>query len=212
MSVAEPQYTPQQQSTIGGLNLIGGLSRVYHCNFYNSYLQMTVLLTQEMGEHQPEPLLINSITVLVLLLKQRGYVVADLLQEFAYCGFGLLQPIDDKTWTTPRSHYSEAICIHGKPSKSCYFTTGYLQGLIGKVVVETECKMLGATVDKFIVQDEALHLENYLQRDFELQLDIPKRFAFTGCQPFNTLVDEDQIIAQLKQCLYMARMPQKEMV
>lgn len=198
MSAAEPQYKPLQQRTIGGHNLIGGLSRVYHCNFYNSYLQMTVLLTQGMGKHQPERLLTDSITVLVQLLKQRGYTIAELLQEFAYCGFGLLQSIDDKTWITPRSHYSEAICIHGKPSKSCYFTAGYLQGLMGKMVVETECKMLGAAMDQFVVQDKALQLENYLQRDFELRLDIPKRFAFTGCQQFNTQVDEDQIITQLQ--------------
>ena len=198
MSAAEPQYTPLQPSTMGGHNLIGGLSRVYHCNFYNSYLQMTVLLTQGMGEHQPERLLTDSITVLVQLLKQRGYTVADLLEEFTYCGFGLLQTVDDKTWVTPRSHYSEAICIHGKPSKSCYFTAGYLQGLSSKIVVETECKMLGAAVDKFSVHDEAIHLENYLRYDFDLQLNIPKRFTFTGCQTFNTAVDEDQIIAQVQ--------------
>jgi hypothetical protein len=198
MSVAEPQYMPMQPCTMGGHNLIGGLSRVYHCNFYNSYLQMTVLLTQGMGEHQPERLLTDSITVLVQLLKQRGYTVADLLEEFTYCGFGLLQALDDKTWTTPRSHYSEAICIHGKPSKSCYFTAGYLQGLNGKIVVETECKMLGDAVDKFSIHDQAIHLENYLRHDFDLQLNIPKRFTFTGCQTFNTAVDEDQIIAQVQ--------------
>jgi len=28
----------------GGHNIIGGLSRVFHCNYYNAYLQMTVLL------------------------------------------------------------------------------------------------------------------------------------------------------------------------
>ena len=198
MSAAEPQYTPMQPSTMGGHNLIGGLSRVYHCNFYNSYLQMTVLLTQGMGEHQPERLLTDSITVLVRLLKQRGYTVADLLEEFTYCGFGLLQVVDDKTWVTPRSHYSEAICIHGKPSKSCYFTAGYLQGLSDKTVVETECKMLGATVDKFSVHDAALHLDNYLRYNFDLQLNIPKRFSFSDCQTFNTAVDEDQIIAQVQ--------------
>lgn len=182
---------PQIIST-GGHNIIGGLSRVIHCNYYNAYLQMTVLLTQGSGKHNPERLLTDSVTTLIRLLKQGGYTHNDLLYEFSYCGFGQLQQLDDKTWETPRSHYGEAICEHGKPHKMCYFTSGYLQGLLEKRVVETECQKVGANTDKFTVLDEPLNVENYLTREFELQTDIPARFTF------DTRVDEEQIIATVK--------------
>ena len=143
-----------QITTIGGHNVIGGLSHVYHCNYYNAYLQMTVLLTQGMGDHNPERLLTDSVTALVQLLKQRGYSELDLLHEFAYCGFGFLHQVDDNTWETPRSHYGEAICVHGKPQKGCYFTSGYLQGVLEKKVIETACQIEGANTDKFTVLDD----------------------------------------------------------
>ncbi|RKZ41109.1 MAG: hypothetical protein DRQ49_06155 [Gammaproteobacteria bacterium] len=187
-----------QITTIGGHNVIGGLSHVYHCNYYNAYLQMTVLLTQGMGDHNPERLLTDSVTALVQLLKQRGYSELDLLHEFAYCGFGMLQQLNDNTWETPHSHYGKTSCLHSKPQKNCYFTSGYLQGLLEKRVEETECKLLGAPKDKFMVFDEAIKVENYLTRTFELQTTIPERFAFEGCQDFSTRVDEEKIIAGLK--------------
>ncbi len=199
MNHSEDTYKHPQVIATGGHNIIGGLSRVYHCNYYNAYLQMTVLLTQGMGtHHQPERLLTNSITALVQLLKQRGYTKLDLLHEFSYCGFGFLQQLDDNTWETPHSHYSENLCSHGKAQKTCYFTSGYLQGLLGKRVEETECKMLGASTDQFAVFDDAPNVENFLTYEFELQTTIPKRFAFDGCQEFNTRVDEEKIIANLK--------------
>jgi hypothetical protein len=198
MSTTENTPLHKEVITTGGHNIVGGLSRVYHCNHYNAYLQMAVLLTQGMTNHNPERLLTNSVTSLVRLLKQRGYTEHDLLHEFSYNGFGFLQQVDDKTWETPNSHYGESLCVHGKPQKSCYFTSGYLQGLLEKTVIETECKILGAETDKFIVVDESLNAEHYLIGELALQTVIPERFAFEGCQTFTTGVDEEQIIASFK--------------
>ncbi len=182
----------------GGHNIIGGLSRVIHCNYYNAYLQMTVLLTQDIVNYNPEQLLTDSVTSLIYLLKQTGYSERHLLHEFSYSGFGFLQQLDEKTWETPRSHYGEAVCIMGKPHKSCYVTSGYIQGLVDKKVIETECQVLKAKADKFSVLDEPLSVKPYLTRDFELSTKIPARFAFENAQTFNTRVNEEQIIAQLK--------------
>ena len=181
---------------IGGHNVVGGLSRVFHCNYYNAYLQMAVLMIQ--GKHDPEHLLIDSVTNLINLLKQYGYSTDDLIQEFSYCGFGKLQQLDAKTWITPRSHYGEVLCMmHGKPQINCYFTSGYLQGLLNKTVRETECKLLGAEADKFVASDELPQIENYLVHEFELKTDIPQRFTID--QSFNTNVDEAKIVAVLQE-------------
>jgi hypothetical protein len=196
---ASPDTHPHPQITrTGGHNIIGGLSRLYHCNYYNAYLQMTVLLTEGMADLDPKRLLTDAVTPLVYLLKQRGYTTKDLLFEFSYCGFGFLRQINEQTWETPRSHYGEAICIQGKPHRSCYFTSGYLQGILEKTVEETECKVMGVPTDKFVVQDKPLNVENYLTREFELQSTIPERFAFDECQTFSTRVDEEKIIANVK--------------
>jgi hypothetical protein len=175
-----------------GHNIIGGLSRVIHCNFYNAYLQMTVLLTQGAGDNNPERLLTDSVTPLIHLLQQSGYTHNDLLSEFSYCGFGILKQLNENTWETPRSHYGEAICIQGKPAKSCFFTSGYLQGLLNKRVIETACKIDGAENDKFSVQGELPEIENYLSREFELQTNIPER------SNFDTRIDEDKIITTVR--------------
>jgi hypothetical protein len=198
MTTSENTHQPPQVISTGGHNIIGGLSRVFHCNYYNSYLQMVVLLAQESGLHNPERLLTDSLTPLIRRLKQRGYTHDDLLYEFSYCGFGQLREIDENTWETPRSHYGEALCTHGKPYKSCYVTSSYLQGMLEKTVIETACQLDGANTDRFVVLDEPLSVKNYLTREFDLQTDIPERFAFEGCQTFNTRVDEEQIIATLK--------------
>ncbi|MDM8567679.1 hypothetical protein QUF74_18790 [Candidatus Halobeggiatoa sp. HSG11] len=182
----------------GGHNIIGGLSRVFHCNFYNAYLQMAVLMIQGTEKYGPEQLLTDSITNLVNLLKQQGYSDDELVQEFAHCGFGKLQQLDVNTWITPRSHYGEVLCMmHGKPQINCYFTSGYLQGLLNKTVKETECKLLGADADKFSVGADLPPIENYLINDFELQTDIPERFTIG--QNFETNVDENKIIATLQE-------------
>lgn len=198
MSALEDTHWHPQLITLGGHNIISGLNRVFHCNSYNSYLQMAVLLTHGLGNHHPECLLTDSVTVLVQWLKQQGYTRHDLLQEFSYCGFGFLQPLDEDHWQTPHSHYGEATCVHGKPQNNCYFTSGYIQGLLDKRVTEIECKMLGAHADKFAILDEPLRVENYLTREFELQLAIPERFAFEGCQTFNTRIDESTIINSVR--------------
>ncbi|HHB93001.1 MAG TPA: hypothetical protein ENK59_07315 [Thioploca sp.] len=183
--------------TTGGHNIIGGLSRVFHCNFYNAYLQMAVLMTQGTEKHDPEHLLIDSIANLINLLKQQGYSTDDLIQEFSQCGFGKLEQLDAKTWITSRSHYGEVLCMMGKPQINCYFTSGYLQGLLNKTVHETECKLLGAVADKFLVSEEEPQVENYLIHEFELQTNIPQRFTID--QSFNTNVDEDKIIAAVRE-------------
>ncbi len=187
----ETQQSPQVTS-IGGHNIIGGLSRVIHCNYYNAYLQMTVLLTQDAGKQNPKRLLTDSVTALIHLLQQSGYTRNDLISEFSHCGFGILKQLDENTWETPRSHYGEAICIHGKPAKSCFFTSGYLQGILNKRVTETACKIDGAEKDQFSVQGELPKIENYLTREFELQTNIPEPSTF------DTRVDENQIISVVK--------------
>jgi hypothetical protein len=181
---------------IGGHNIIGGLSRIFHCNYYNAYLQMAVLMIQGSSKHDPKSLLTNSITNLINLLKQQDYSTTDLIQEFSHHGFGKLQQLNDSTWITPHSHYGEVSCIHGKPQINCYFTTGYLQGLLNKVVQETECKLLGADADKFVVSVELPTMENYLIYEFDLQTNIPERFSIG--QDFNTKVDEAKIITTLQ--------------
>ncbi len=189
---------PPAVITTGGHNLIGGLNRVIHCNYYNAYLQMTVLLTQGIGEHNPESLLTDSVTPLIRLLKQSGYTHEDLLYEFSYCGFGFLQKIDENTWKTASSHYSEITCVLGQGKKSCFFTSGYLQGMLDKTVTEIACKRQGNKSDQFTVLDEPLNVKNYLCQNFELQTNIPERFSFEGCQAFNTRIDEEKIIATVQ--------------
>lgn len=185
-------------TAIGGQNLIGGLSRVFHCNHYNAYLQMTVLLTQYIPNHNPEGLLTDAVTPLIFRLKQQGYTHPQLIAEFSHCGFGILQSVAEKTWETPSSHYGQAIYLHGKPKKSCYFNCGYIQGMVEKTVVENRCQLEGATADHFTVLDQSVTVENYLTRDFPLQTQIPKRFEVNSGQTFVTRVDEEQIISVVK--------------
>ena len=198
MITSESMPTLEKNLTKGGHNFIGGLNRVFHCNHYNAYLQMTVLMTQGMGKHNPARLLTDSATALIRLLKQRGITLSDLVTEFSTCGFGILRQLDDNTWETPRSHYGETLCTHSKPQKSCYFTSGYLQGLLDKTVQETECQMLGADADKFVVSAENQNAANYLIHEFELQTTIPARFAFKECHNFDTRIDEETIINYFK--------------
>ncbi len=187
-----------QATAIGGHNLIAGLSRVFHCNHYNAYLQMTVLLTQYLENHQPAQLLTEAVMPLIDSLVQYGYSQSQLLAEFSYCGFGILQPVDEHTWKTATSHYSQAIYLHGKPSKSCYFTTGYLQGMLHKVVTETHCQVEGATEDRFEVHDQVANTTNYLTYEFPLSTEIPARFDFPGSQGLSTRVDEEKIITAVR--------------
>jgi len=147
-----------------------------------------------MGQEDPEALLTDSVTPLVRLLKQHGYSDKQCIEEFSYCGFGILQQVNAKTWITPSSHYGEAIYTHGKPYRSCYFTSGYIQGLVNQPVIEVECQVEGAPEDGFECQEQPLHIVDYLQRPLALSAEIPERFQFPECQSFHTRVDEAAII------------------
>ncbi len=186
----------------GGQTLLGGLNRVFHCNHYNAHLQMTVLLTKGLTKGlstlNPEKLLIDAATPLIDILKNQGYTTEQLIDEFSLCGFGILQQSGEKIWETPSSHYGESIYSHGKGHKSCYFNSGYIQGIVNHKVTETECQVTGAHADKYEVADESISLANYLTKEFALTTDIPARFDFPECQTFQTQVDEDKILSVVK--------------
>jgi hypothetical protein len=188
--------TDSNPMTISGQNFIGGLNRVFHCNYYNAFLQMTVLLSDGMTECAPKQLLKAAATPLVNYLKQQGYSEADLIREFSTCGFGKLRQIDSVTWETPDSHYSEASCFQEKPRHNCFFTAGYLQGITQRRVEEVACQMLGNSVDIFQVFEPQIS-DNYLLYDPPFT-QIPGRFALEAAQNFVTTVDEDKIIAAVK--------------
>ena len=191
-------YQPNIMSH-GGQTLIGGLNRVYHCNHYNAHLQMVVRMTKGMPNHDPERLLVDAATPLIQHLQQQHqYSQADLLNEFSFCGFGILQPHDDNTWYTPHSHYGETTYSHGKPDKSCFFNSGYIQALVNQQVEETECQMLGAEQDKYVTTGQPLQTLPYLTLDMPLRSDSPTRFDFQGCQNFNTRVNETEILAAVQ--------------
>jgi len=184
---------------LGGQHFIGGLSRVYHCNHYNAYLQMTVLMALGSAARlHPECLLADAVTPLVQYLRKQGYSERELVEEFAYCGFGILRQTDAETWETPSSHYGEAVYTHGKPRKVCYFTSGYLQGLLNQQVIEVECQALGANADQFSSLGTPLNAPDYLHYPMQLQETVPARFDFPECQAFKTRVDETKIMRILR--------------
>lgn len=183
---------------IGGHTLIGGLSRVFHCNHYNAYLQMAVQTVQYLDSLMPEQLLTHAMTPLIQQLVQQGYTIPQLIKEFSYCGFGILQQIDPHTWETPSSHYGQSIRLLGKPSKSCFFTSGYIQGIVGHKVRETQCQQEGSACDTFKVLDELIQIPPYTPLEFPLRTTIPKRFEFQECQEFKTRVDEEKIINTIR--------------
>ena len=178
---------------IGGQTLIGGLSRVYHCNHYNAHLQMSVLMSEGIDNHQPQKLLTDAVTPLILALKATGYTDKDLIHEFSFCGYGKLRPIDDKHWGTPSSHYSQSIYLHGKAMKTCFFNTGYIQGITETYGEEICCQQLGDKADLFTTSDKTVDTADYLTIEHDLTA-VPERFDFPDCQDFDTTVDEQQII------------------
>lgn len=178
-----------------GQTFVGGLSRVFHCNYYNAFLQMTVLLSEGMDGCDPKRLLKDAVSPLVKYLRTHSdYSQEDLLKEFTRCGFGKLRQVDARTWETPHSHYSEAICLQEKPHKNCFFTSGYLQGMLEHEVEEVECQALGGQVDKFVVLEPEVHFDNYLLHVPRFT-SVPNRFAFAGGQVFTTSIDENKIHA-----------------
>lgn len=176
----------------GGQTLIGNLSRVFHCNHYNAHLQMVVRMTRGIPQHDPDRLLVDAATPLIQRLQQFGYTKQQLLQEFAFCGFGVLQQHDSHIWYTPHSHYGETIYSHAKPDKSCFFNTGYIQALSNKQMEEVECQRLGALQDKYQSTGLALQVEDYLHSNMPLSTNIPPRFSIG--QEFDTNIDEEKII------------------
>jgi len=182
-----------------GQTVIGGLNRVFHCNFYNAYLQTAVLLSDGIGELQPRRLLADAVVPLVRRLKQQGYTVEDLIEEFAFCGFGKLQKLSEEKWMTPSSHYGEAALMQWRRENSCFFPAGYIAGTTEMETEETTCKQMNAGVDWFRVHPEALHeIPDYLVHEQEL-MPPPPRFGFPDAQEFSTAVDEDAIIRAVSQ-------------
>ncbi len=172
---------------------IGGLSRVFHCNHYNAYLQMAVLLSDGIPGCNPRALLADAVAPLVRQQLENGATQEDLLEQFAFCGFGKLRPMQNGRWVTPTSHYGQAALMHGKREPSCFFTAGYINGLTGLETQETGCKQAGAPVDWFQTGDKPHQVENYLKHPPAFT-DAPPRFDFPGCQDLDTPIDEDAII------------------
>lgn len=185
-------------SSNGGQTFRGDLSRVFHCNHYNTFLQMTILLSEGMPECQPKRLLKDAVTPLIYQLKQQGCTTEELLAEFTFCGFGKLHQIDATTWETPRSHYSEAICLEDKPHHNCFFPAGYIQGLAGQEVEEVICQITGGKVDRFVALSPISPPPSYLLYDPSFS-EVPARFTFEDCQAFDTLVDEEEIRRSIAQ-------------
>jgi len=186
------------QDNKNGQTIVGGLNRIFHCNHYNAFLQMTVSLSNNMSGCCPDKLLKDAVSPLIYYLKQQGYSQETLIREFNSCGFGLLQQLADNKWETQRSHYSEAICLQERPHKNCSFTTGYIQGITGKEVEEIACQIVGDKSDIFLISETPVDLNNYLLYE-PIFSEVPKRFAFESCQSFDTTVDEDKIIDHFKQ-------------
>lgn len=186
-------YVPKAITSEHGLTYIGGLNRVFHCNYYNGYLQTAVLLSEGAGDCQPRKLLYDAVIPLVHHLRAAGYSDAELIEEFAYCGFGKLRKMLDGKWATPNSHYGQAALLQGKPTQSCFFTAGYIAGLTGKIATELVCKQQGGAADWFATGEPQPPVDNYLVRPPQYATE-PPRFGFPECRPFSTDLDEATII------------------
>lgn len=185
---------PPKISNEKGLTFIGGLNRVFHCNYYNAYLQTAVMLSEGAGDCQPRRLLSDAVVPLVRHLRETGYSDQELTEEFSFCGFGKLRRSAVKTeWLTPTSHYGQAAVLQGRGECSCYFNSGYIAGMTGRKTDETVCKQTHAPVDWYKTDGELHPIKNYLQRPPELR-PVPSRFGFPEAKGLTTAVDEDQII------------------
>jgi len=176
-----------------GQTFLGGLGHVFHCNHYNAYLQMAVLLSEGIAGCDPKRLLADAVVPLVTHLERSGYSQQDLMDEFAYCGFGKLRKMRDEKWMTPYSHYGQAALMQGEGSLSCYFTAGYLSGMNHCRMEEVRCKQQRAPLDIFEPRGELAEGENPF-RFTPHYTEAPSRFDFPGCQQFSTLVDEQAIM------------------
>ncbi len=177
-----------------GQTYIGGLNRVYHCNYYNAYLQTAVLLSDGAGDCQPRRLLADAVVPLVRRLRKAGYSDQELREEFSFCGFGKLRhtPITNE-WLTPTSHYGQAAIMQGQAERSCFFNVGYIAGMTDQEIEETMCKQMRAPVDLYKSKGPLHAIDDYLKRPPTLR-PAPPRFGFQDCQAFDTVVDEGAII------------------
>jgi len=181
-------------TNVHGQTYIGGLNRVFHCNYYNAYLQTAVLLSEGAGDCQPRRLLSDAVVPLVRRLRKAGYTDKDLLEEFSMCGFGKLRrAAGAHEWLTPTSHYGQAAIMQGHGERSCYFNAGYIAGLCDQETEETMCKQMRAPVDWYKTRGPIHPIEDYLKRPAALR-PAPPRFGFPECQAFDTAVDEGAII------------------
>ena len=176
----------------GGQVYIGNLNRVFHCHHYNSYLQMTVLMTDGMGGYQAKRLLQDAITPLVKRLKSIGCDQQKLVEEFSYRGFGRLIQQETKQWLTPNSHYGQSAYINGKPNHNCFFTAGYLQGITGAKCTEVTCQHLEAEADQFRIL-ATYDVPDLLKNEATINA-VPDCYQFEGCDAFDTTIDESSII------------------
>ncbi len=176
-----------------GQTLIGGLSRVFHCNHYNAYLQTAVMLSEGIAGCNPKKLLTDTVIPLVKALRKNGYSSKDLTEEFAYCGFGKLRAMQKDVWVTPTSHYGQAAIMHGKKEPSCFFTAGYISGITDRLYQEDKCKQQGSPADWFTSHGELDPPESPLKFPAQYK-NAPPRFSFKECQEFRTSVNEDKII------------------
>ncbi len=183
-----------EMSNEHGQTFIGGLNRVFHCNYYNAYLQTAVMLSEGAGDCQPRRLLTDAVVPLVRHLRNAGYTDEDLISEFTFCGFGKLRRSAVATeWLTPTSHYGQAAVMQGQGECSCYFNAGYIAGMTGLETVETVCKQTHAPVDWYKSEGPLHPIENYLKLPAQLS-PAPARFGFPEAQSVSTEVDEEQII------------------
>ncbi len=176
-----------------GHSFIGGINRVFHCNHYNAYLQMAVLLSEGLPGCNPRKLLAEAVVPLVKKLIAQGYTTKDLTDEFSFCGFGKLRSTDDDNWVTPTSHYGQAALTHSRREPSCFFTAGFISGINDRVMEETLCKQKGSPVDWFKSRGEMYPVEDYCRYEAQYT-DVPPRFGFTGCGKFETAVNEKEIV------------------
>lgn len=177
-----------------GQTFIGGLNRVFHCNYYNAYLQTAVLLSEGAGDCQPRRLLSDAVVPLIRHLRESGYSEQDLIEEFSFCGFGKLRrSAVASEWLTPTSHYGQAAILQGRNECSCYFNAGYIAGITDLETIETVCKQTHAPIDWYKTEGPLHPIMNYLQRPTELH-PAPPRFGFAEAQGMHTAVDEEQII------------------
>jgi len=176
-----------------GQTFIGGVSRVFHCNHYNAYLQMAVLLSDGVEGCNPRRLLTYAVVPLVRQLIANGYSTRDLTEEFAYCGFGKLRSTINDEWVTPTSHYGQAAVLHGKKEANCFFTSGYISSITGQAFNEILCKQKGAPVDWFKPLGELEPIEDPFQYPKQYT-EAPARFGFDGGTKFITDIEEDAII------------------